>query len=130
MMAERQVAEQDRTAIQQQTNMTPDNHTVPRNISEMVSIGKEKAIELYETRWWEGKRDTEIAGFCLAVRELCCPFDVLHQSLENSLGRPVWTHELGLNLQGILNEFHGTESAPTFEQIVELIPAEKRIVVS
>jgi hypothetical protein len=60
------------------------------------SIGKENAIELYESKWWEGLSHREIAGVQLFVTELCCPFDVFHEAVEKSLGRPVFTHEFGM----------------------------------
>jgi hypothetical protein len=94
------------------------------------SIGKENAIELYESNWWEGLSYQEIAEFQLFTTELCCPFDVFHEAVEKSLGRPVFTHEFGLNYGGICAEFLGEKEPPTLEQIMSLIPKEKLIVVS
>jgi hypothetical protein len=51
------------------------------------SIGKENAIELYHSNWWEGLSYREIAGVQLFTTELCCPFDVFHEAVEKSLGR-------------------------------------------
>lgn len=93
------------------------------------SIGKEKAIELAETHWWERCDHREIAEFQLFTKELCCPFGVFHEAVEKSLGRPVWTHEFGLNYDGIVQEFLGEREPPTFEEILGLIPEEKRLVV-
>ena len=94
------------------------------------SIGTEAAIALAGTNWWEGKSHREIAGFQLFTDELCCPFTVFHEALESSLGRPVWTHELGMNADGIRAEFNGEAESPSFEDILNLIPAEKRLVVA
>lgn len=93
------------------------------------SIGKEKAIELYKSGWWKGKTDREIARFQLFTGELCCPFDIFHKAIEASLGRPVFTHEFGLNYDGLVQEFLDERDAPTLEQVMELIPSDKRIVV-
>jgi hypothetical protein len=93
------------------------------------SIGKEKAIQLYNTNWWEGLSYEEIAEFQLFTSELCCPFDVFHEAVEKSLGRPVFTHEFGLNYQGICNEFLGEKESPTTDEILNLIPQEKLIVI-
>lgn len=93
------------------------------------SIGRDTAIALAATKWWEGKSATEIATFCMEVKELCCPFGVFHEALEKALGRSVWTHEFGLNYDGLLAELRGDKTAPTFQEIVELIPAEKRILI-
>lgn len=95
----------------------------------MHSIGKEKAIALAESKWWIGKSHREIANFQLFTTELACPFDVFHEAVEKSLGRPVFTHEFGRNWDGICDEFLGHAEAPTLEQIIELIPAEKRLIV-
>ncbi len=57
------------------------------------------------------------------------PFSQFHSDLERVLGRPVWTHELALNYQGIIDELEGRVEAPTLGEIVSLIPADKRVVV-
>lgn len=111
------------------STVTPGNFTVAKSMSERVSIGREAAIALAESGWWNGKTPREIAGFCLTVEELSCPFTVLHEAVEKALGRPVFPHEFGMNFQGILNEFNSTETASTMEQILDLIPEEKRIVI-
>jgi hypothetical protein len=93
------------------------------------SIGKENAIELYNSNWWEGLSYREIAGVQLFTTELCCPFDIFHEAVQKSLGRPVFTHEFGLNYQGICKEFLGEKEPPTMEEIISLIPEQKRIVI-
>ena len=94
------------------------------------SIGKDKAIALYDTNWWENKTHREIAEFQLFTKELCCPFDVFQEAVEESLGRPVFTHEFGLNYDGICKEFLGEKEPPTMEDILNLIPQDKLIVIS
>lgn len=93
------------------------------------SIGKESAIALYDSEWWKNKTHREIAQFQLFTAELCCPFDVFHEAVENSIGRPVFTHEFGLNYDGICKEFLGEKEAPTMKEILNLIPQEKLIVI-
>lgn len=93
------------------------------------SIGKEKAIELFDTKWWEECSYKQIAYFQLFTAELCCPFDIFHEAVQKSLGRPVFTHEFGLNYQGICKEFLGEKEPPTMEEIISLIPEQKRIVI-
>ncbi len=94
-----------------------------------ISIGKEKAIELYNSNWWEELSYREIAEFQLFTTELCCPFDVFHEAVEKSLGRPVFTHEFGLNYSGICEEFLGERESPTMDEVLNLIPQEKLIVL-
>lgn len=60
---------------------------------------------------------------------LCMPFNVAHEAVEKALGRPVYTHEFGLNFAGIKEEFLGERAAPSLSEILELIPEEKRLVV-
>ena len=93
------------------------------------SIGKENAIKLAKSKWWVGLGCREIFRVGMFTQELCLPFDVLHKAVEDSLGRPVWTHEFGLNFDGICQEFLGERDAPTMQEIIDLIPAEKRIIV-
>ncbi len=57
------------------------------------------------------------------------PFPVFHEALEKAVGRPVWTHEFGLNLDGLKREMLGAAPAPTFEEIVALVPVEHRIII-
>lgn len=91
------------------------------------SIGKDRAIALANSNWWEGKDARTIAEFQLFTAELACPFSVFHEALEKVLGRPVFTHEFGLNYDGIVQEFLGEQDAPTMNDLIQLIPKEKRI---
>jgi len=94
-----------------------------------TSIGKEAAIEMANNKWWEGKTHREIAEFQLFTTELCCPFGVFHAAVEKSLGRDVWSHEFGMNYDGIVAEFLGEGEPPTMDQIIEMIPEDKRLLV-
>lgn len=98
-------------------------------MTEQVSIGKEAAIALAATRWWKGKSAREIAERQLFTKELCCPFDVFHEAVEQCLGRGVWTHEFGLNYDGIVAEFLGTKPPPTMGQIIDMLPANVPVVL-
>jgi hypothetical protein len=94
------------------------------------SIGREAAIKLAESKWWVGMEPKQIAKTGLLITELCLPFDVLHEAVEKALGRPVFTHEFGLNYDGIIQELLGERDAPTLEQIIEMIPEGKRIILT
>lgn len=97
--------------------------------TQLNSIGKEKAIALSKTNWWKEKTAREIVQFQLFTEELCMNFGDFHQAVEETLGRPVWTHEFAMNYNGLVKEFLGEQPAPTMEEIINLIPEEKRIVV-
>ncbi len=57
------------------------------------------------------------------------PFNLLHKRIEELVGRPVWTHEMGLNWEGLVAEASHRDH-PTFQEVVELIPKNKRLVVN
>ena len=50
-------------------------------------------------------------------------------SIEASLGRPVFTHEFRLNLTGLIAEFEGVIPQQTLRDVIDLLPAEKVIIV-
>ena len=93
------------------------------------SVGKEKAIALGKSGWWKGLPARDVAKFQLLTQELCMDFGDFHKALEESLGRPVFTHEIGLNFDGIVHEFFGERDAPTFQEVVDLIPADRRFIL-
>jgi len=95
----------------------------------MEQLSKEKAIEFYNNRIWEDWSYEEIAKFQLWQEKLCVPFSIFHKAVEKSLDRPVFTHELGLNLDSIKSEFLHERPEPTLEEIINLIPEEKRILL-
>lgn len=88
---------------------------------------KDEAIKLYESKFWETMTYEERAKFQLFEKLLCMPFDVFHEAIEKTLGRPVWTHEfVGDHLK---KELLGQSPAPSMEDIINMIPADKRMIV-
>ena len=58
-------------------------------------------------------------------------FNKIHRRIEELVGRPVWTHEIGLNRAGLREEARvRTGELPTVEKLVEGIPAENLVIVS
>ena len=90
---------------------------------------KEEAGQLYKSKFWEDMIYEEQAKFQMFEPLLCMPFDVFHEAVEKTLKRPVYTHEFGLNWKGLQKELMGESSSPTMEEILNLIPANKRIIV-
>ena len=78
--------------------------------------------------WKEWSAKT-LAAFQLNQDCLCVPFDEFHKAIEEALGRPVFTHELGLNLDGLRLELDGKAAPPSFEEVLALLPPDKTIVV-
>ena len=97
----------------------------------MKELTREQAIALAETNFWEKMTAREIAVFQHYTRLLCMPFSVFHKAMEETLGRPVFTHELGLPeaRERMERELEGEIGPPTFEEIIGLIPEEKRLIV-
>lgn len=92
------------------------------------SIGKEKAIALAESGWWKELTPHDIVRVQFYTAELCMDFGDFHGAMEQVLGRPVWTHEFA-DFDRLKQEMDGDKPAPTLEEIMNLIPVEKRIVV-
>lgn len=90
---------------------------------------REEAIAFHDSRAWESMTLREIAEFQINEERLCIPFSVFHEAIEKTLGRPVFTHEFGLNLDGLRAELFDGKPAPTLEQIVDMVPEEKRVVL-
>lgn len=74
----------------------------------MKMFSKEEAISFYHSDdKWKELTDQELAYFQLYQDFLCVPFNEFHKSVEAALGRPVFTHEFGLNRQGLKDELVG-----------------------
>jgi hypothetical protein len=55
-------------------------------------------------------------------------FGRFHEAIEAVLKRPVFTHEFAYR-ENIVKEYLGEKPMPTLDEIIELIPAEKRIII-
>ncbi len=101
------------------------------NVREMrKSIGREAAINLAESGWWKGRPAREVAEFQMFTNELCMDWSAFQAAMEETLGRPVFTHEFGLDWDGLARELLGEREAPSMSAILALIPGEKLIVVA
>lgn len=96
----------------------------------MRQLSKEQAIAFAENKLYEKMTDRKKAEFQLLQDKLCMPFAVFHAAIEATLGRPVYTHEFGLNREGLLDEMCGEGSPPTFEEILKMIPADKQVIIA
>lgn len=90
---------------------------------------KTEARRLYDSRFWEDMSSLKRAKFQLWEDKLCMPFGVFQEAVEETLGRPVCTHEFGTNRDGLKAELLGEADPPTMQEILGLIPEEKRVVV-
>ena len=95
----------------------------------MKQLTREQAIELAKSKVYENWTNEEIVRCQLFQEKLCMDFSRFHEALEKVLGRPILTHEIAMNYDGIVSEFLGEKDSPTFEEIIELIPKDKRVVI-
>lgn len=94
----------------------------------MTELTREQAVALYHSNFWVDMSPRQIAEFQLSTPWLCMPFDVFQKAVETTLGRSVWTHEFADQKQ-LLTELYGDRPAPTFAEILEMIPEGKRVLV-
>jgi len=93
----------------------------------MRQLTKEQAIILGESEVYKEWNYEQIVRFQLFQDCLCMPFGVFHEAIEKVLNRPVFTHEFAFD--GIKKEYLGVKEAPSFEDIISLIPKDKIIIV-
>lgn len=96
----------------------------------MEQFTQEEAIKFAESKAWEDMTHRQRATFQLYQDKLCMPFSVFHESVEKALGRPVFTHEFGRNVDGLKKELAGLQGAPTLEDVINMIPREKRLLIT
>jgi len=94
----------------------------------MKQLTKEQAIAFAENKLYEGMTARQIAEFQMEQDLLCMPFDVFHKAMEETLGRPVFTHEFAFR-DSLRKELLGEKPSPTFEEIINLIPEQKRVII-
>lgn len=99
--------------------------TVRKMLEQMEKFG--------DNRWWLSEDKRVLGYYQLMYPILLVPFDKFHEALEFLLGRPVWTHEMGLNYEELKAEaeraFKGTQDSEeqkaesikkSFEQLANL----------
>lgn len=94
----------------------------------MIQMTKEQAIAFADTKAYEQLSDRQKVELQLFQDKLCMPFDVFHEATEKVLGRPVFTHEFGWP-DNLKKEFLGEKPAPSFDEIIGLIPKEKLLII-
>ena len=90
---------------------------------------EEEAIKLGKSEFWKDMEYRDIAMFQMVEERLCMPFDVFHEAISKALGRDVYTHEFGLNRQGLIDELRGDAPTPSLADVMNLIPKDKLIVL-
>jgi hypothetical protein len=96
----------------------------------MKQLTKKQAIEFHESEKWKELDVKERAAFQMYQDRLCMPFSEFHKAITEVLGRPVYTHEFGLNRDGLIAEMEGKAEPPSFADIVNMLPADKTVILS
>ena len=94
----------------------------------MEKLTKEQVINVYNSEEWKNWTDEEIVKFQLFQDKLAVPFDKFHAAMETVLGRGIYTHEFA-DTRALQAEYLDGEPPPTFEEILSMIPAEKRVIL-
>lgn len=98
-----------------------------KSLSELPDKNKTSIIETMNkydgNLWWESKDLVFVAMFQIFEPVLMVDFSDFHAGLEKLLGRPVFTHEMGINLDGLkqeakeaIKQIHNNESLETSQQ--------------
>ena len=93
-----------------------------------MNLTEEQAIALAELEIHKSMTDREIVEFQLFEPKQCMPFGVFKEAVEKVLDRRVFVHEFAF-AERLQEEYLGDRQPPTFEAIMDLIPADKRIFI-
>jgi len=88
----------------------------------------EQAIAMAKSGVWKEWTAEQVVRFQLFQKRLCMDFSYFHKCLEEVLGRPIWTHEFAFR-EELIKEYLGVKKPPKLEDIINLIPEEKRLVI-
>jgi hypothetical protein len=76
-----------------------------KKLSKEQRANIESVIKKYgDNKWWQSNDLIEIAKYQLFEKVLMVDFSKFHEGVEILLGRPVLTHEFGLNIEGLREE--------------------------
>ena len=62
------------------------------------------AMKKYDTSWWESKDPVEVARYQTFEPTLLVDMNLYWSGVEKIVGRDVYLHEFGLNMEGLKNE--------------------------
>lgn len=99
------------------------------NHDSVTQLTQAEAIACCENKHWEKWGMAERALFQACQDRLCMPLDVYKEALRVTLGRPVFSHEIGYP-ELLKAEILGLANSPTLDQIIALLPKDKIIIVN
>lgn len=94
----------------------------------MKQLTREQALAFHDSKVWEQWSSEEIVKLQLFQDLLCVPFEVYHKAITEVLDRDVFTHEFAFP-ESLIQEYFGTKPKPTLDDVLNLIPEEKRLII-
>ncbi len=91
-------------------------------------LTKDQAIAMYNSGVWKEWTPEQVVRFQMFQKRLCMDFSYFHKYVNEVLGRPIFTHEFAFRDE-LVKEYLGEKETPSFEDILNLIPKEKRLVI-
>ncbi len=91
-------------------------------------LTKEQAIAMADSGVWKQWTSEQVVRFQMFQQRLCMDFSHFHKCVGDVLGRPVFTHEFAFR-DNMVREYLGEKEAPSFDDIINLIPKEKRLII-
>jgi hypothetical protein len=102
------------------------NNDKPKWAAEQLT--KDQAIAFYHSNVWVDWDVQRIVRFQLFQKKLCMPLNVFYKAITEVLGRPIYSHEFAFR-DVIVEEYLGVRPIPTLQEVLDLAPAYKCIVV-
>jgi len=101
-----------------------------KEMKKVKQLTKDQAIKFAQSEIWKDMTDQQIVEFQLFQPRLCMPFEEYLRAISAVLKRDVSVHEIRLsNYDALKAEFLGEKHPPTLEEIINMIPEEKRILI-
>ena len=91
-------------------------------------LTKDEAIAMYHSKVWLDWDAEHIVRFQLFQKKLCMPLNVFYKAITEVLGRPIYSHEFAFR-DAIVEEYLGVRLMPSLQEVMDLVPADKCIVV-
>ena len=87
----------DSTTMERFLKTNPEEYQTHDTVEKCL----EQMEEFGDNRWWLSNDKRVLGYYQLMNPFLLVSFDKFHEALEFLLGRPVWTHEIALNHEGL-----------------------------
>jgi hypothetical protein len=92
----------------------------------MKQLTANQAAAVYKSGEWKDWTDEEKVKFQLYQDNGCMPVEEFHGALEKILNRRVLNGEF-IDMQLLRAEYEKQRPSPTFEEIMKIIPGNKRV---